>query len=171
MAIDPSKLQAFASKGKPQPPPDPKGGGEEQSPDSKDGEGDNKYAELIPLMEEYQDDLEQCYEELDGDMLADPEAELAPEDMQIMKEGFDALDPGLKKAMQRLLPGIDASDAADLADQLGDEDKTSDPDKLAGYLVRLGDYLAANGGGKPAKQGGGKPDEGGDDVGDDMGDG
>lgn len=147
--IDPKKLEAFGggSKGRPAasgrgapPPPEE----EHAEPDGEAGEdvgGVQKYVPLLELLEEFQDDVEQCVDELDGDVLIDPEGELSPEDLQIMKEGWALLDQRLRKEMLKSLAGAPSEDCALIADHLYNEDKTDDPERLEGWLYRLGDWL------------------------------
>lgn len=171
MAIDPKKLEAFAGKGKP-----PKGddagdnlgeGDGHTEPDNEVGEdvgGIEKYVPLLQLLEEYQDDVEQCIDELDPETLLDVEADMAPEDQQIMKEGYESLDKRLKKELVKAAD-MGTEECTLIADHLYNEDKISDPEKLEGWLCRIAALL---GGARPpaeAPEGG----EGGGEEGEEEG--
>lgn len=159
MAIDPKKLEAFAGGkgGRGGPPPGDEGEKPpHDEPDNEEGEqtqGIEKFVPLMQLLEEFQDDVEQCIDELDGEALLDADAEMSPEDMQIMREGWDALDKRLKKEAAKVLPQLSQEDAAQIADHLYAEDKVADPDKFEGWIMRVAALL---GGGEGGGGGGGE---------------
>ena len=140
MAIDPSKLQAFAQHGGDhdegeEGPPSSKGGGPES------GEGGKDYGPLEAALQEHADDVEQCVDELDPDALDNPDADMSPEDVEILKEGFEALDPGLKKEVERCVGGISFQDAQEIGEHLADAEHVEDGDRVGGWLYRLGEHV------------------------------
>ena len=162
MPIDPKKLEAFAGGkgGRGGPPPaemeEEPAEGEEMGDSEEAPQGIEKYAQLLQLMMEFQDDIEQCVDELDGEALLDAEVEMSPEDAQIMREGWDALDKRLKKEASKVLGGLTNEDAAQIADHLYAEDAVADPDKLEGWLMRVASTLVGGGEGPKSEPGEGE---------------
>lgn len=106
-----------------------------------DGEkGTKKPAAVIPFLEQYAQEVQLACDEVDYDLLVDPEAELDEESMQILQEGALMLPPRL----QRLLPnlaGIEYEDAAVIAAALLDREKIEDDQQWAGWIFRIGQLL------------------------------
>lgn len=148
--MDRSKLAAFAGK-----PSD--GGGDEEDPKDldHDGEGveeggegdmqeggDGKFGALIPLLEQFADDVQTCADDVDPDCLSSTDEELSEDDSQALSDAYDGLDGKLKKEMKSTLPEITMDKAAELAQHLSDESLIDDQDTFAGLLFRFGQVLA-----------------------------
>jgi hypothetical protein len=118
-------------------------GNEEQSEgegeDFKEG-GPGKYGMLIPVIEQFAQDIEACCDELDTEYLTDTSEEMPEDEKQILQEGYDALEDNLKEALS-VASGITPDDAMKLAQHLADEDIIEDDDRVAGWLVRLGQII------------------------------
>lgn len=161
--IDPKKLEAFAGGGSKPPKPAPGEGGEEdleegegEGGEEEGGEESKDFGPLVELIAEYKDDVEQCVDELDGQTLGDPQAELEPEDQAIFNEGFANLDESLKDAAADLLTGIEFEQAQELADMMDAQGVLeSTPERVAGWLFRVGQKLAGD---QPKDQGEGGED-------------
>jgi len=149
--IDPKKMASWAQGGGgegPKPgPEDANEGAEGDEPENEheqeeeqEDEGGDK-GELLACLEEFSEEVSQCCDELDGDALTDPEVELEGEDLQILQDGLNALPPKLKKCLQKSASDMSFEEAQSIADHLGEEDKIEDPDRLAGWLYRVGQVV------------------------------
>ena len=147
--MDRNKLAAFA--GKPPGDEEPKddheedaegddseGGGDE---DTQEG-GEGKFGALIPMLEQFHEDIEACGDDVDPDTLSAPEEELSEDDHDALMDGYNSLDGKLKKEMKTALPGIVMDKADELAQHLSDESMIDDQDKFAALLFRFGQVLA-----------------------------
>lgn len=147
MPITPNNLSAFAKSGGPMAAPP-----EEMDDAMMDGAEDeaeavDKFAELRPLLEEYAQEIEACCDEVDPDALRDPTAELAPQDMMILKQGVELLDPKLQMALQNAAQaGITPEEAGNVGMHLEGEGLVVDGDRLAGWLFRVGQALSESAG-------------------------
>lgn len=163
MGVDPKKMAAWASKDNGQ-EMKPQGGGgpghghakhedpeegddheehddEEHGHEEEDEDSGKGKGMLIAALEEFSDEAEQSADEVDGDDVTDPEAELSDEDHKILQDGYNALPPKLKKAIQRNAKDISMDEATEIAEHLHEEDKVEDPDRLAGWLYRVGQIV------------------------------
>jgi hypothetical protein len=154
MAIDGKKLAAFAGGGGhkgPTPSKEEKGehhdeedraeheGEHEEGHDDDMQEGgEGRFGKLIPLLEEFAEEVEACCDEIDGDLLVDMEAEMPSDEEQILKSGLHTLDKKLVKALSEAFDGgISPEEATELAEHLANEEIVSDPDRVAGWLYRI----------------------------------
>jgi hypothetical protein len=147
MPIDPKKLAAYANGGK-------KGGAPEEPAEEEmvdDGDGDAPEVEenesgagldeLVKVMSEFAEDAEAACDELDASVLEDPDAELEEPEAQILEEGLANLPPKLKAALENYAADISMEDAQSVADRLFEADAVQDPDRLAGWLYRVGQVV------------------------------
>lgn len=111
----------------------------EESDDFKEG-GEGRYGALIPVIEQYAQDIEACCDELDAEYLSDTSEDMPEDEKQILQEGYDILEDNLKDALD-VVSGISQDDAAKLAQHLADEDIIQDEDRVAGWLVRIGQII------------------------------
>ena len=131
----PKPKQQFGGKNNPKNAPP--GQGDE---DHKEG-GEGRFGALIPLLEASASDIEGMTDELDVDLLQDPEQEMDGENARLLHEGFESLPDELRSALEGSVGGMSMEDAIQLADHLHDEDMISDPQVVAGWLFRLGQVL------------------------------
>lgn len=115
--------------------------GEDTEPgdDFQEG-GEGKYGHLIPVIEMHAQDIEACCDELDTEYLTDTTDDMPDDEKQILTEGVDALADDLKSALGAV-SGISQEDAQKLAAHLAEEDIIEDEDRVAGWLVRVGQVL------------------------------
>lgn len=144
--MDRSKLAAFAGKlpGDSEPEDaheEDQEGGDSGDADTQEG-GDGKFGQLIPLLEQFHEELEECGDDVDPDVLAAPESEMSEDDSDALMDAYNSLDGKLKKEMQAALPGIVMDKADELAQHLADESMIDDQDKFAALLFRFGQALA-----------------------------
>ncbi len=136
MAIDAEKMAAFVNEGSP--PPE----GEELEGEGELEEGGmDKYTALIPLLTEFKDDVTEMTDEMDADILMDSTMDMGPDDTQILSEGYQALDRKLNKELAATAGGISSEDSASVAEAVAEEDGTDDPDRLGGWLFRIGEMI------------------------------
>lgn len=138
MGIDKGQLQAFAGGG---------GGAgeapeeeEHAEPDAEAGEelgAAEAYAPLIDLLEEFGEEVQECVDELDGQMLMDPELDIEPADEQILTEGLASLDRRLVKQLAVDLPGMPPEAIDAIGAHIEDEGHSADGGLLAGWLWRV----------------------------------
>lgn len=137
MPIDPKKLQAFAGGEQPQaeePEAEQPEGGEE---DMQEG-GEGRFGALIPLLEQYAEEIEAACDELPPEALEDPEMELEEADQTILVEGVNVLPEDLKAELKSAFGGgIEPEEAQELADHLESEDMIADPMRTAGWFQRV----------------------------------
>lgn len=147
MAIDPSKMEAFAQGPNPGGNADLtalKGGGGEpagdaapSSEDMKEG-GQGKFSALIPLLEEAAEEIEACCDELDPEQLGKPEEDFDDENHDIFVESFAELPDDLKAEMlEALADGITPEEADELATHLEGEGMIEDAERFANYLQHV----------------------------------
>ena len=133
MPIEPGKMAAFVNEGSP--PPEGEAEGEETNP----GEGGvEKFAALIPMLEEFAEDVVELSDEMDVDVLLDETAEISPEDEMILKEGVATLDRRLKKELESCCGGMTMEEATTLAEHLADEGIIDDSERIGGWIYRVG---------------------------------
>lgn len=141
MPISPKQMSAFVNKGKmdPMPPSDDEAAAvAEPEPEVDDG---TRFEALAPLLEEYAEEIEDCCDELDGDMLVDSEVEIGPDDAQTLKDGFESLDRRLRREAEKALAGVSSEQAEALAEALEERDLINDPERVAGWFFRIGAML------------------------------
>lgn len=118
---------------------------EEPMEDEEEGaakEGDReRFASLIPMLEEYSDDVEECCDELDPEILEDTALDMGPGDETILEEGMHALDRRLQRELKNCCKGISPEDADYVADHLARENLVADPQRMSGWLFRLGQVM------------------------------
>src|SRR5262245_12382786 len=144
MAIEPEKLKAFAA-------PEDEGGGGGEMPEEDGGEGEGEeeppeegegqYAALVPLLEEFAEDIEGLADELDPDLMSDYGTPLEPEDQEALEGGVSSLDQRLQDAL-RGAGSIPPEKAEELAQHLAEEDMIGDEDRFAAYLERATHFLS-----------------------------
>jgi len=147
--MDPKKLHAFAGAG-PEPTDDESGGDgehEEGGEEEEQAEGEDRFAKLLPLLEENAEDIEDVADEVDGDVLTDPSAELSPEDSTAIQESLDDMPKDLTDAMREAFKGgLSHDDALELANHLEEEDMVEDAERIGGWLFRAAAVLQGGGG-------------------------
>lgn len=137
MGIDKGQLQAFAGKGE---APDEGYEEEHAEPDAEAGEelgAAEAYAPLIDLLEEFSEEVQECIDELDGEMLQDPDLDIEPADEQILQEGVTGLDRRLQKQLAADLPGMPPEAIDAIGAHVEDEGHTAEGALLAGWLWRV----------------------------------
>ena len=116
-------------------------------------EGDiEKYARLIPMLEEYSEDVMALAEEMDVDVLMDPSVALEADDMAILQQGVDTLDRKLKAEMESCCGGISMEDAEYLAGHLEGEGLIDDAPRVKGWIYRTGELIGGGGEEMPAEE-------------------
>jgi hypothetical protein len=113
---------------------------DEDDEDTQEG-GEGKYSALLPMLEQFHEDIYALCDDLDPDVLTG-EGELSEDDHDALLDAFNGLDGKVKKEMKTVLPGIEKEQAEKLAQHLADEDMVDDPDRFAALLVHLGQVLA-----------------------------
>jgi hypothetical protein len=149
MPIDKKKLAAVAGAVKPPKgkrfgltakPPEDEADLEEAEEDAE-GEGDRASPQaVIPFLEQYAGEVQACCDELDPDVLVDPELELSDSDAVMIQEGAAMLPPRLRKLLPNL-KGIEYEDAGIIAAALVERGKYEDAEVLAGWIFRIGQLL------------------------------
>ena len=164
MAIPAKNLQAFAGGDSPAggppaggntPPADSgadkskgEGGGEESKPES------TRFLKLLPLLIEHGKDIEACCDELDPDVLTDPEKPLEEDQAEMFKDSLEGLDSDLLASMKDAFKGgIDQDEAEALAEHMVDSEAVDDAEPVAGWLFRAAKEL-----GEPGSQDAPDPD-------------
>ena len=137
MAIDQSKMAAFVNDGA----PPPEGGEVPEGEEMPEEGGQEKFAKLIPLLEEFAEDVQESSDEMDVDVLTDDSIELEPDDMAILQEGYGSLDRRLKKEMEACCGGMSMEDGMYLAEHLETEGLIDDKERVGGWLFRVGEML------------------------------
>lgn len=143
MGIDKDQLRAFAG-GAGDEGGLPEEGEEHAEPDAEAGEelgAAEAYAVLIDLLEEFSEEVQDCIDELDGEMLLDPEVDIEPADEQILTEGVAALDRRLQRQLAADLPGMPPEAIDAIGAHIEDEGHTADGGSLAGWLWRVQQVL------------------------------
>lgn len=163
MAIDPKDLSAFANRktgGKPvvedevELPEDEMGDEEmpEDEPESEEeGAADDaleqEYPKLFPALEEYGKEFEAVADELDPDILINPEADITenPEELELLFAGLDELPEDLQDALGEEVPMMDWEKAMAIAEALVVGKHVKDSDKVAGLLFHIGQLFDESG--------------------------
>jgi hypothetical protein len=94
----------------------------------------------IPALEQYSGEIEASCDELDYDMLTDPDLEMTDDDIAILQEGVLMLPPRLLKVIENL-KGIDIDAATTIAEHLENEGMVDDAERVAGWIFRVGQLL------------------------------
>lgn len=94
----------------------------------------------IPALEQYSGEIEASCDELDYDMLTDPDLEMTDDDIAILQEGVLMLPPRLLKVIENL-KGIDIDAAQTIAAHLESEGMVDDAERVAGWIFRVGQLL------------------------------
>jgi hypothetical protein len=94
----------------------------------------------IPALEQYAKEIEASCDELDYDMLTDPDLEMTEDDIAILQEGVLMLPPRLLKVIENLA-GIDIDGAQTIAAHLESEGMVDDAERVAGWIFRVGQLL------------------------------
>lgn len=153
--IDRKALRAFAGKDtedEKKPMKGNPGGGEGGGDEEAQEGGEGKFSQLLPMLEEHVQDVIDCADEVDPDVLTSLGEDLMDDDRESLQDAFNGLDGKLKKEMKSALPDITEDQATELAEHLESEGMTDDPDKLAGLLFRWGQMF-----GKGQNEGGNEP--------------
>jgi len=169
MPVDPKKLSAFAGgntaeKKKKKPPAptsheeedeedldedlekeeeEPEPGMEDEIAEGNVPSGPTNPGAVIPFFEQYADEIEACCDELDYDVLIDPELDMSEEDEVIMQEGAAMLPPRLAGNLWHLTD-IDYDAALAIGKHLEEERMSQDAERTAGWIYRIGQLLAAD---------------------------
>jgi hypothetical protein len=133
--IDPKQMSAFVNEGE-----EPSAPGESAPPDASSSGAGKNFDTLVHELEEYIDDVQAAADELDPDLLADPSIPLEDDDQEILIEGIQGLDRSLQKCLTEA-GHIDIHDGEAIAQQLVDAGVLDDPERVAGWLVRVSDAL------------------------------
>jgi len=94
----------------------------------------------IPALEQYASEVEAACDELDYDLLTDPELEMTDDDLSILQEGVLMLPPRFLKVIENLR-AIDWDAAQTISAHLQEEGMIEDADKVAGWIFRVGQAL------------------------------
>lgn len=141
MAIDPSKMAAFASTGPK--PGSAEGGAPAPAPEveAKDEDmlegGEGQYGALIPMLEANAEELDACCDEVAPEALLNTEADLSDDDHDIFVESFASLPHELTEEMISSLGGLTMEQAEDLATHLESEGMIEDSHRFACYLMHV----------------------------------
>ena len=138
MAIDAKRMQAFVDDGGASDEEVPEQAGEQEPDDA----WLDRYAKLLIMLEEYIDVVIEVSDEMDEGTLTDPKAELAPDDIGILVSGLASLDRRLSKELQASAKGLPIEVAEKMAAHLEGEGMIEDAERVAGWLFRVGQYLA-----------------------------
>lgn len=96
---------------------------------------------VIPFLEQYAEEVQNCCDEVDYDVLTDPELEVSPDNAAILVQGASDLPPRLARLLENF-NGITYDDAAIIASAMQDREKTDDADQWAGWIFRIGQLLS-----------------------------
>lgn len=123
-------------------PPDEIPEEEETSQDEVEEGAIPRYAHVILLLEKHAEDVMELVEEIDSECLEDVNADIPPEDAEILSTQIqEDIDPELADAMRKAFgeSGISLEDAQSIAEHLVDEEfvDSGDEDLLAGWLFRI----------------------------------
>lgn len=133
--MNPADLAAFAEGA---PPADEEMGigmeGEEEEVPPEE-----KFARLIPLLQENDDEVTDAYDALDQALVMDDAAPMEPDDQELLMSGFEELAPELQAEIKACCPGLQPDEAAWISGQVD----TADPERLTAWLYRLGQALSA----------------------------
>jgi hypothetical protein len=99
---------------------------------------EEKYARLIPLLQENDDEVTDAYDALDQALVTDDAAPMEEDDRELLLDGYEELAPELKTELQQCCPGMSPDDASWVAGQVD----TADPERLTAWLYRLGQALS-----------------------------
>jgi len=105
----------------------------------------------IPALEQYASEVEASCDELDYDMLVDPDLEMNDEDISILQEGVLMLPPRLLKVIENL-KDIDWDAAQTIAAHLEEEGMIEDAERVTGWLFRVGQVLGMAEEAEPAEE-------------------
>lgn len=94
----------------------------------------------IHALEQYAQEIEASCDELDYDVLTDPDLEMAEDDIAILQEGVLMMPPRLLKVIENLA-GIDIDAAQTIAAHLESEGMVEDAERVAGWIFRVGQLL------------------------------
>ncbi len=131
---------------------DPAGTEEEEAAETLEDEeaegnfptGPTNPGAVIPFLEQYADEIEACCDELDYDVLLDPNLDMSEEDEVIMSEGALMLPPRLQANLWHLTD-IDLEAALAIGKHLEEEKKSQDAARTGGWVYRIGQLLASEG--------------------------
>lgn len=96
---------------------------------------------VMPFLEQYADEIQACIDELDYDLLVDPEMELDQDNLAILQQGCLDLPPRLRRLLPNFI-GIEYKDAGVMAAALVEQGKYDDAETLAGWIFRIGEALS-----------------------------
>jgi hypothetical protein len=143
--IDAEKMAAYVNgeAGGGEMPPE-----EEGNPEEGGQQGTERLANLILRLQESAEDVADVSDEMDAGVLADPMVPMESDDVEILQSGFDGLDSNLKKELTACCAagGLSIEDARYIAQHLADMELVENPERIAGWLYRIGEML----GGKTA---------------------
>ena len=101
-----------------------------------------KFATLLPLLEAFSIEIEDCCNEVDPDALRNPSMELHHHDGEIIRIGLENLDTNLCNELKRVAKlGITPEEAGNLGDYLENEKLVGDGGRVGGWLYRVGQAL------------------------------
>ena len=158
MAVDPKKMEAWLNKDA---VPGTKSGGaktkaekpepgskleehmeeEENEPaDEKEAEGDieERYPALFPLLEEYGDIFEEATDSLDSELLASEDAEWDDENRGLLADAFETLPDDLQEALTKEGKNLSWEDAEEIAVALEAGEHIENVENVTGFLYYLG---------------------------------
>lgn len=106
-------------------------------------EMDEAYNAMLPMLEAAAEELNGCCEGIDEEVLLDPSMELAADEVDAITVGFGELPEDLQGALFDFAAedGIAMEETFAMADHLANEGLTENPDRLGGWLYRVGQLI------------------------------
>jgi hypothetical protein len=120
---------------------DDEGDDEGDDDDTEEG-GEGKFGALIPLLEEFADEIVDAASNLPPDAVEDPTFTIEPEDSEVLADDLAGMPKQLTKALRECAQqGVSWDDAMKLGDHLEAEGITDDPELIAGWVFRAAQAL------------------------------
>lgn len=142
MGIDPKSLRAFATPSRKQAAPAVEVVEQRDTQPEQDFDDFTRYADLLPLLEEHHGEIIECCDELDSDSLTLLDEPMDDDTREAIEESFNSLDRKLQKVVRETCGEMPIEHAMKLADHLEAEGMIEDTDRFAGWLYRVGEWLA-----------------------------
>jgi hypothetical protein len=133
MTIEVSNLTAFA-------------GGDDETTGDLDVDDDSppqrswieRWSPLVAVLSGVGSEIDDVMDDLDPDLLKEPERDLPPEELTLLKESLETLDANLRQQIvEALEDGITPEDALKIGAQLEETECVGDGERIAGWLQRV----------------------------------